>query len=437
MVNDVLNDSEGIIDKITEESDLSEEEVMDKINEKIEEYGGLLTEAGAAYSIAKEMGIEEGKPERSSGDQVKIKSLEEGQSNVNLEARVKRVYSTNTFTRDDGEGNVTNVEIKDDTGESIAVLWNKKPLLDKIDRNTPIRISNGYVKERNDELRVNVGSYGTVEVLDDSEIPEVSEERVGINELESDMDNVNLYARVERVFPMNTFQKEDREGKVTNSLISDENGRTRLVMWGDHAEEAQEMNKNSLIKVEGGYTKENDGQIELHLGWRGRLKINPETDVDVSEVKTERAKIKELKEEDNPGEKLIRATIVQAYEPTILDICPECGEMIREGECREHGEVEEPKHVPILNLMLDDGEDTIRSTLYREKAESIMETTGEELKQGDKFQEIKRNLLGEEKVFTGKVKYNEDFNRYDFTITSVQDLDINKEIERIKGENNV
>ncbi len=439
MVNDVLNDSDGIIQKITQESDLSKEELMDKINEKIEEYGGLLTEAGAAYSIAKEMGIEKAKdkPEKSEEEKVKIKDLEEGKSNINLEVRVKRVYSTNTFTRDGEEGNVTNIEIKDETGTSTAVLWNKKPLLDQIDRNTPILISNGYVKERNDQLRVNVGSYGTVEILEESQIPEVEEKETIITELEPGMEDVDLYARVERVFPMNTFQKEDGEGKVTNTIIKDGDGKTRLVLWGDHAEEAQDLDKNDLIKVEGGYTKENNDRVELHMGWRGRFKKNPDTDKDIPEVKTERKTIEEIKQKDNPGEKDVKATIVQVYDPTILDICPECGEMVRDGECRKHGEIEDPDHVPILNAVLDDGTDTVRSTLYREKAEDLMNTTADELNDGKDFQEVKRNLLGEEKIFTGTVEHNQDFDRYEFTVNSVRDLDINKEIKRIKGENNV
>lgn len=438
MVNDVLNDSESIINKIIDQTDLTKDELTKQINEKIEEYGGLLTEAGAAYSIAKEKGIEKAEPDAiGEGEKTKIKELEDGESNINLEARVKRIYATNTFQRDEGEGNVTNMEIKDDTGETIAVLWNKKPLLDKMARNTPIRISNGYVKSRNDELRVNVGSYGTVEVLKESDLPEVNEKQVALNQVKPGMEDINTYVRIERVFPMNTFQKEDREGKVTNTIATDGKERTRVVMWGNHAEEAQNLEKNDLIKIEGGYTKDNDGRTEIHLGWKSRLIKNPETEKHIPEVKVNRETIKSLKEKPEGQEATIKATIVQLYEPTLIKICPECGEMIQSQECGKHGDIDDPKHVPILNAILDDGQDTVRCTFYREKAEKILGVTGEELEKEEKqFQEIKKEILGDEKLFTGRMKHNTDFDRYEFTIISMNNVNIDKEIDRIKGEIN-
>lgn len=449
MVDEVLDNSEKIVEKITNESDLSKEEVMEKIEEKREKYGGLLTEAGAAYSIAKDLGIKEedsDKKELRGTEKIKIKEINNEQKNVDLEARIKRIYETREFQREDNKGNVTNIEIKDGTGDIKATLWNKKPLIEKMEKNTPIEITNGYVKERNGDLEVNVGSYGSVEILENTEIPEINIEEKNIEELEPEMENIDVYARVERVFPINKFtknegQENEREGKVTNALIRDGTGKTRLVLWGEQAEKVQELNKNDLIKIEGGYTKDRDkykseDQIdtEIHVGWRGRIKINPEnTEKEIPKIETKRKTIPEVKEMETGENASIKATIVQAYEPTIIPTCPECGSMAREKKCKEHGEIEEPKHVPILNIVIDDGSDTIRSTLYREKAEKLMETKGEELKENEeKFKEVKQNILGQEKIFTGRIEENEEFDRKEFTINSFQKIDVEEEIEKIK-----
>lgn len=442
MVEEVLDNSEEIVKKIMDESDLSKEEIEEKIEEKREKYGGLLTEAGAAYSIAKDLGIEEEKPpkKRNKGSQeVKIKEVSNDQKNVDLEARVKRIYATKEFQREEREGDVTNLEIKDDTGEIKVALWNKKPVVEKMNKNDPIKITNGYVKERNDEIEINVGSYGSIEILEESEIPEIEKKEETTDKIKPGMDNIDIYARVERVFPMNKFKKGEREGKVTNILIRDEKGKARLVLWGEQAEKAQELNKNDLIKVEGAYTKEanmereGENNTEIHLGWKGRFKTNPENAKEIPKIKTERKTIPEIKEM-SPGETIsTKATIMQAYEPTIIPVCPECGSMARENKCKEHGEIEEVDYVPILNIMLDDGADVIRGTLYREKAEKIIGVKGEELREnGEKFTNAKREILGQEKIFTGRVKENESFNRKEFTITSFQDVDINEEISLLK-----
>ena len=450
MVDEVLDNSDKIVKQIVEESDLSKEEVMKKIDEKREKYGGLLTEAGAAYSIAKDLGIKEEEPDKKPGssqsERVKIKQISKEQKNVDLEARVKRVYATKTFQREDNEGNVTNIEIKDDTGEIRCALWNKKPLVDKMEKNTPIEITNGYIKERNGNLEINVGSYGEIEILEQSDLPEIEIQEKEIKELEPDNENIDLYARVERVFPINKFTtgegENQREGKVTNVLIKDKTGRTRLVLWGEQAEKAQDLSKNDLIKVDGGYTKKRDqysgedqADTEIHLGWRGRLKINPEnTGKEIPKIETKKKTISEMKKTNSGEEVSTRATIVQAYEPTIIPTCPECGAMARDGKCKDHGKVEEPLHVPILNVVIDDGEEVIRSTLYRERAEKLMQVKGEELKEDEeKFSQAKRKMLGEEKIFTGRVEDNEEFDRKEFTITSFQDIDIQQEISTLKS----
>ncbi len=439
MVSDVLDDSDGIIQEILDKSEMTRQELMDKIQEKIEEYGGLLTEAGAAYSIAKSMGIRKGKEKvTENGEEVKLSEIKEDMSNVNVEARVKRVYMTREFSSNKNSGNVTNVDIKDDSGEGRVVLWDKKDLAEKLERNTPLKIINGYVKKNNDRLEINIGRYGSIEVMNGKEtnILEMKNKERKIEDIEEGMDDVDLYARVERIYPMNTFTRktssgEERQGKVSNALITDGKNKTRLVLWGEHAEEAQKLSKNDLIKVEGGYVKENRERNELHIGWRGRLKINPKTDVEIPEVKVNRKKITEINEQEE-GEFETRATIVQAYDPKIMETCPDCNSIIKQGECQEHGEITQPGHMAILNVILDDGTGALRATAFRENAEKLLGKKAEEIL--DNGEEIKKQALGEEKIFTLRKKQNPNFDEDDHIINSITNINIEKEINIIQRE---
>jgi hypothetical protein len=46
-----------IIEKITEQTDLKEEEVQNKINSKLEQLSGLISKEGAAHIVANELGV--------------------------------------------------------------------------------------------------------------------------------------------------------------------------------------------------------------------------------------------------------------------------------------------------------------------------------------------------------------------------------------------
>mgnify|MGYP002761548008 CR=1 FL=1 len=51
-------ESQELIDKIVEETDLDEEEVKENIDEKMEEFEGLVSEEGAIHLVAKEAGVQ-------------------------------------------------------------------------------------------------------------------------------------------------------------------------------------------------------------------------------------------------------------------------------------------------------------------------------------------------------------------------------------------
>ena len=94
----------------------------------------------------------------------KISELTDGARNVDLEAEVSEKGETRTVnTRFGNEANVADVKIKDDSGEITLSLWNED--INKVDVGTKIKIGNGYTNSFRGETKLNVGRYGTLDVV--------------------------------------------------------------------------------------------------------------------------------------------------------------------------------------------------------------------------------------------------------------------------------
>ena len=310
MVSQILDSSAAIIKKIREKG-FTEQEIKEKVSKKQEEYGGLLTEAGAAYSLAKELGIDfDFEPK----NEVKVKDLADGMANVNMSATIESAFPFREFEKDGRKGTVANFTVSDDTGKINLVVWNKDPsVLGQINPGAKIRVLNAYARKRNETIEVNVGNLGSISV------------------------------------------------------------------------------------VSGG--KEADRRIKL-------------------------------KDLQNNSFAEIRATIVDVFKPTILEICPNCGSMLKP-DCPKCGKVE-TSYTLITNAELDDGTDVVRGTFYRAIGERLLGLSAKELKEKPElFDDRRRKLLGDEYVFIGESRLDSAFNRMNFIVRSFNNIDIQKELAMV------
>ncbi|NYZ80114.1 hypothetical protein H0N95_02585 [Candidatus Micrarchaeota archaeon] len=423
MVKDILDNAEGIIKKIQAKTKLSKEEIMKKIASKQEEYGGLLTEAGAAYSIAKECGVKmNGEPENeapvnSDSNDVKIRDLTEGMTSVNATVKVDAVYPTKHFEKDSRSGEVTNLEISDETGATRLVVWGKTDDVALISKNASLKITNAYAKKNRDRIELHVSSKGSFEATN------AAERLTRLEDVKDGMDGIDFYARVMRVFPVYEFDKNGRPGKVSSANVTDGTETRRLVFWNEHADVAKDIVTNEIIKVENAYARKNN-ELEIHLGFRGRVLRNQRADI--AEVKVERKKIKELT--DDKGVE-IKADVVEVYPPTIIRLCAKCKAMMREETCEKCGEKNSVNSM-IVNAELDDGTSVIRGTFYRDKAEQLLGIKADAYSQ-DSFDEKKQDVLGIEFVFFGEIKNVPEYGRKEFVVRSFARPDYDKEIEKV------
>ncbi len=266
--------------------------------------------------------------------------------------------------------------------------------------------------------------------------------KLQIKNILAGMRAVETLGKVQQIFPVREFQSGERQGKVGSLVLADETGSIRIVLWGEQADNLQNIKQNDIIKILGAYVRENNAQKEVHLNERSKLIINPKGE-SVGEIKaaasTARKKIKDLKEEDSMVE--LMGTIVQVFDLRFYEVCPECKRRVKGNEglfnCNSHGQVT-PAYSYVLNLVLDDGTDNIRSVFFRNHIEKLLSMSEENLMQfkdaPEKFEEVKNNLLGSVIKIAGRVNKNDFFERLEIITNDVSKANPEEEIEKLNEE---
>ena len=247
-------------------------------------------------------------------------------------------------------------------------------------------------------------------------------EKLKIDELLPGMRKINTVGKIIDLSPVRKFTtKKGDEGKVTNLIIADETSNIKIVLWDtNHIEliEKGEITKGKIVEIMNGSMRDN----EVHLGSFSELKLSSEV---LNDVKTERV-VKEKNIFDfRVGESSsVRAFIVQVFEPRFFNVCPECKrKIISEGDsfvCAEHGKVA-PEKRALINIVLDDGTESIRGVLFHESLPKIGIT---ELDNPEKLIQQKQNLLGKEMIFLGDVRNNKFFNNTEFIIDEAKEINL-------------
>lgn len=268
-----------------------------------------------------------------------------------------------------------------------------------------------------------------------------------IKDIYAGMRNVEFAGKVQQVYPLNTFARQDgSQGKVASCMVADETGVMRVVGWGEHAETVSKLEPGTVIKVAAAFAKENNrGFAEVHLNEKSNLIVNP-LGITITEVKQRaapvRKEIRALQDGDENVELL--GTIVQVFDPRFFEICPTCNSRAREQEqgsgvfvCEKHGAVK-PDYAFVMNVFLDDGSENIRCVLFRQQAERLLGKSVEEIlafrHAPEQFEPIKTELLGQIVKFVGRAKRNTFFDRLEFNVQLVfPNPDPQEELARLQA----
>jgi len=101
---------------------------------------------------------------------------------------------------------------------------------------------------------------------------------ISTGRLMAGLNDVTVAGRLIAVFPVKTFQGEEKSGKFATVMLADDEGILRVMLWDVRVEliEKGELKANQTVRLMHGYTKEDRaGKVELHLGRKSQIEIDP------------------------------------------------------------------------------------------------------------------------------------------------------------------
>ena len=183
------------------------------------------------------------------------------------------------------------------------------------------------------------------------------------------MRKINVIGKIIVLVPVSEYNKNGRSGRIGSFVLADDTSNIRTVLWDEHHIElivAGEIREDSVVEI----TNASVRNGELHLGSFSEIKIS---DKKINDVVVEKPVVRKDIYHFMPNDTVsARAFIVQLFEPKFFEICSVCRKKVNElKECLEHGKVI-PERRALIGLVIDDGSDSIRGTLFHETIENIM-----------------------------------------------------------------
>jgi len=238
-------------------------------------------------------------------------------------------------------------------------------------------------------------------------------EKLKISEIVDGMKKVNTLGKIIKLNPIREFNKNGREGKVASFLLADETSNVRTILWDtNHIAliEQGKLKEGSVIEISNGAIRNS----ELHLSSFAEIKESKEKLSNVVEqISIKEKKLKDVKVGENVK---TRAIIVQTFEPRFFEVHPETGRKLTPEDIEKKVK---PQKRALLNIVLDDGTETIRSVLFGQQINALG-LNDTQIFSIEEFNKIKMSLLGEEKFFSGQIRLNSFSNTSELTIQNIE-----------------
>ncbi|MDY0386421.1 MAG: OB-fold nucleic acid binding domain-containing protein [Methanolobus sp.] len=207
-------------------------------------------------------------------DSKKIEDIKSGMGDLNIRGRVLDISDIRTFNKKDGTvGKVGNIMIGDETGKIRVTLWDETAeLTNELQTDDSVEIINAYAKENNfnQQVEIQVGNRSTIRKIED-EI-EFKEDFTSIADIIPG-ESYSISGQVSGLGDIKEFERDDGTvNMVSNIYVSDDTGRIRIALWGDHALLVDQLDIDTAVEIIDAFSKSGfNDEIELSAGNRTRI----------------------------------------------------------------------------------------------------------------------------------------------------------------------
>ncbi|MBU2638318.1 MAG: hypothetical protein KJ955_05065 [Nanoarchaeota archaeon] len=263
---------EKIRARIKDTTQLSEQAIDEKVDQKLKQLSDLVSKEGAAHIVANDLGV---KIFQQKHAREKIKEIAPMQRNVELVARIVKNYGIRHFKTEKKEGRNAAFLAGDETGVVRVTVWDE-PIIDKLATlkdNDIVLIKGAYIRENNGYNEVHLGSGSSIELNPENEEVAFAKQQASnkaITELK-EKDLATIAGTVVQVFEPRFYDacpecnkkvQEDgscpQHGKVQkrivpilNIILDDGTDNIRVVCFRDLAETALGMKAEELVGKKG------------------------------------------------------------------------------------------------------------------------------------------------------------------------------------------
>jgi replication factor A1 len=270
-----MYDFEALVGELLQSRpELNREELMRRVEQKKQMIGaGYLTDQGALFLVAGELGVSLRKTEASSD--MMVKDLYIGANDVTVVARVLAIYPVSTYNKKDGgTGKYRRFVLFDDHYSARLTVWDEMAeeiVKLGVEVNVPVRIVNGYVKQGLDgKPNLNLGKRGRIEVIADEKVVaklipiSAVAEKLGKVSQEQQFIAVECLVNTEPRY--SEFVRSDGSpGSLFQFGVTSDGSKaeTRVVIWSPSAR--PDLKKGRRVLITSVKTKRSpNGEYELH-----------------------------------------------------------------------------------------------------------------------------------------------------------------------------
>jgi len=362
--------TEAYINKIIEDTGLSKKEIQSLVEEKKEELKGLISDEGALFVIAKELGVEVSGENQELLNEIElnISDITLNMKNIVLVGRIKDVLNLNSFNKSNGEvGYVGAFKLQDNTGDIRIVLWDDQVNVfkdERFEKNEIVKILNGNAKQgRYGGIEIHIGRFSKIllapEDVDYKKYPKIKEDFKLINEIDEKLGSLSIEGKVINRFPVHEFTRKDgQSGKVSSLMVRDSSGRIRISFWNEDIDKIENIEISDFISLSNLNPRKSnfsEGQIDLHAtSWTQITKKDKEIKFDEQLSHT-------IDTLQNQKGYVSFQGIISAIDD-LRKITLKSGE-----------------EISLLGFNVSDNTDSIRATAWRERADELSKS----LKNGD------------------------------------------------------
>jgi len=289
-----MYDFETLIGELLQQKpELGRDEVLRRIEDKKRTVGaGYLTDQGALFLVAGELGVSLRREDASSD--LSIKDLYIGANDVTVVARVLAIYPVATYNRKDGgTGKYQRLALFDGKSSVRLTVWEEG--LEQLDKlalevDAPVRVANAYVKQGLDgKPTLNLGKRGKIQTLVDDKVvtklPSISAVIQKLPSLTKEEQFIALDCVVSSEPRFSEFIRSDgSQGSLFQFSVERGGGKeTRVVIWSPAAR--PELKRGQKVKITNVRARRsNTGDFEVHGDAGSAIIVGPAAEKSIFRV---------------------------------------------------------------------------------------------------------------------------------------------------------